>query len=141
MRRADCARPLIADVRRRMTSRHDESIGSRLLEILIGVVILYVANRLLNPLPLAALLAWSIALILVWLRSSHRLAAAFLGLLCGVLLGTGIHAYIHLSGRSPEPPEGPFLHVLLDAAVGFIVGGLALAAGRARHLLQGRRAV
>jgi len=124
-----------------MTLWHGEGIGSRLLELLIGVVILYFANRWLNPVPLAAVLAWFLALVLVWLRTSHRLRLASLGLVGGALLGAGLHTYVHLSGRSPEPVEGSLVHVLLDTAVGLIAGGLALAGSLARHLLHGQRAV
>lgn len=126
---------------RQETSQVMQTIGGRVFDILVGIVVLWAANLFLNPVPLAAALAWSLGLLLFWLRDSHSLWATSVGLLIGVALGAAVHLVTHLFGRSIVPPEGPFIHVLLDAGIGLAVGALALAASLGRHLWHERRAV
>lgn len=118
-----------------------QTIGGSAFDILVGIAVLWVANLMLDPVPLAAALAWALGLLAFWLRGSRSLRPASAGLVGGVALGTAVHLIVHVSGRSAPPSEGPFLHVLLDAAIGLAVGALALAASLGRHLWREHRAV
>lgn len=116
------------------------AIGARLFDILVGFAFLYVANLLLDPAPIGAALAWSLGTVFFWLRGSRAMWHAAAGILAGALLGAAWHVFVHLAGRSPVPAEGQVMHVLMDATVGLLVGGLAVAASLGRHLSRQRRA-
>ena len=105
-----------------------------MFNILAGVAALWVANFLLNPVPLAAALAWALGLLLFWLLGSRSLRWASVGVLSGVALGATVHLSAHHTGRSAVPPEGLFMHVLWDATIGLTVGLIALAASLGRLL-------
>jgi len=116
-----------------------KTIGDRVFSVLVGVVVLGMANLWLDPVPLAAALAWALGLLLFWTRQSPSLWPAVAGLLGGATLGAIVHLLTHLGGRSPPPAEGLAVHVLFDAALGVMVGALALAASLGRHLWRRMR--
>lgn len=113
-------------------------LAGRVLEALIGIAVLYLANRWLDPVPLAAATAWAAGLLLVWFNRAPPLRPAATGLVAGALLGAAIHYYVHWSGRSTAPAEGLSAHLLTDAAIGLAIGALALAAAMTPRMLTGK---
>ncbi len=104
------------------------------MDAIPGLAILVVANVLLDPVPLTALLAWALGLALCWIAASRPIIAAVIGSIAGAALGAVLHFFVHDSGRSPAPVEGLPEHLLLDAGTGLLCGIAALAAGIGRHL-------
>ncbi len=87
--------------------------------VAVAVVLFIVADRLLQPAPIPAaggVLGGIVGLWLTRSRSGVMFAVAF-----GIGVGTAIHLYTHVTGGSPAPVEGLFLHVAGDAAIGLAV--------------------
>lgn len=110
-----------------------------LVDAALGLLVLIVANSVLDPAPLTAATVWIGALAASWFATARPVRAAALGAVPGMLAGICFHLYSHLAGHSTEPAEGIVLHLLSDAGIGLLVGSLALLASRARLLLRERR--
>ena len=110
-----------------------------LLDAVLGLLVLILANLVLDPVPVTAATVWIGALALSWIVVNRPGRAAVIGGVVGALAGACVHLYSHLVGQSTEPPEGLALHVLAEGAIGLLVGSLALLASRARLLLRERR--
>lgn len=96
----------------------------RVLGVALAVFGLVIAQRLLNPAPMPAagvLLGGLIPLALGWNRR-----ALAVGTWLGCALGAVVHGYSHISEGRAEAPLELAGHVLADAGLGTLVGGLLL---------------
>jgi hypothetical protein len=87
--------------------------------ILLAVGLLWVGDRLLQPVPIPAGSAVVGGLLPLWLDCRKTWVA--IGALVGSVLGVGMHAAVHITGGSTLPPEGVPLHVTTDGVRGFVV--------------------
>jgi hypothetical protein len=120
-------------VRWRGTSAAMTTLISCIVDVILGLAVLAIANIILEPVPLVAAVSWGLGLLLFCLARSHALGWASVGFIAGALLGTANHLFIHLTDRSTVPPEGVYVHALGDAALGVLCGVVALAASVPRH--------
>lgn len=100
---------------------------NRILRVLItaaiALVLLFAADILLRPVPVAAATAVVGCLVPLCLGRGCRLRYLALAVFAGLLAGVGIHLWVHVSGGSPSPEEGLAAHLLVDGGIGF---GVAL---------------
>ncbi len=101
--------------------------------------LLFVADRVLDPLPFPAAIAAAAGLLALWFLRGARSGLVILALFGGALAGAAHHAYRHLVGASPMPAEGIPIHLLLDLMAGLFAALLAVSAALAiRGLRQAR---
>lgn len=100
-------------------------LSSIVLTLVVAGLLLLLADEVFEPVPIPAATALLGALVASW--SSHRVRAVRVatGLAVGALAGAGMHAFVHLTGRSTLPGEGVPAHVAADGILGLAVGGLA----------------
>jgi len=93
-----------------------------------AAAVLWLADRLLEPLPVTAVTATLGGLVGLAGARDHRARRATAGLVAGVLAGATYHLWVHASGRSTAPDEGLIPHLLVEAGVGLGVAFAALGA-------------
>lgn len=101
---------------------------SVLLGIAAAAAVLWLADRLLQPLPVAAVTATLGGLLGLARVRGHRARRVTAGLAAGLLAGAAHHLWVHVSGHSTAPEEGLILHLLAETGVGLGVAIAALAA-------------
>lgn len=100
-------------------------------------LLLLLADGIFEPVPIPAATAALGALVAWWSSRRARALRVITGLVVGALAGAGMHAFVHMTGRSTLPEEGVGAHVAADGVLGLAVGGLvALVALSAWALLS-----
>jgi hypothetical protein len=104
---------------------------------IVAGLLLLLADKIFEPVPIPAATATLGALVASWSSRGTPGVRLVAGLVVGALTGAGMHAFVHLTGRSTLPEEGVPAHVAADGILGLAVGGLvALAALSAWALLS-----
>lgn len=106
---------------------------SCLIDVVLGIAVLAVANAILDPVPLLAVIAWAAGILMFCVTRSRSLRWTSIGFVAGALVGAAHHLFVHSTGRSTPPPEGIYIHLLDDAIVGALCAALALTASVGRH--------
>ncbi len=96
------------------------------ITFIVAALLLFLADTILQPVPIPAGAAVLGGLLVMWLRSGPRCVWLAAALVIGGLLGTGVHLSIHLTGGSTLPEEGVPAHVAADGILGLTVGALVL---------------
>ncbi len=116
----------------------ENPLAAAAVDLTIVAGVLYLADFVLDPVPLPAVLAAATGLLALWILGGSRSALAMLALLGGGLAGAAHHFHRHSTGASPPPAEGIPFHVLLDALAGLFAALPALTAALAvRGLRRG----
>jgi hypothetical protein len=98
------------------------------LGVAAGLAVLAIADRILDPVPLAAGSVW-LGGLLGGALPRRRPHAWIAGVVLGLAAGAGVHLSWHVTGRSTPPAEGVALHVAREGLVGLAAGVAALVAG------------
>ena len=93
--------------------------------------VLFAADRLIQPVPVAAAAVGVGGLVGLWLASNRPARYVAVGMATGLVIGTAQHWAVHRAGASPEPLEGLGSHLLAEGALGLLVGAAAVAAAAA----------
>lgn len=94
------------------------------LPLVVSVSLLFVADRIFEPVPIPAGTAVLGGLLVLCSRDKVRVVWVGIGLAMGGVIGAVTHLYVHLAGRSTLPEEGVPAHVALDGVLGVAVGGV-----------------
>lgn len=86
-----------------------------------ALALLFIADRVLQPVPVPAATAVVGGLVALWLDRTVRWSWILTGVVAGSLAGVGIHSYVHLTGQSTRPEEGLAIHLVMDGGVGLVV--------------------
>jgi hypothetical protein len=86
---------------------------------LLAILLLVLADRWLQPVPIPAATAVAGGLVALWLGRRVELVGASVG--GGALLGVAVHVYAHRTGNSTFPPEGLPVHAVIDGVRGLAV--------------------
>ncbi|MGD2154369.1 MAG: hypothetical protein PVG79_13955 [Gemmatimonadales bacterium] len=92
----------------------------------IAALLLFLADSVLQPVPVPAGVAVLGGLAAMWSRAEAGAGWVAVGAAIGALLGTGIHLYVHVTGGSTRPEEGVAAHVAVDGLRGLGVGAVVL---------------
>lgn len=90
--------------------------------LIVAVLLLTLADKILQPVPIPAGTTVLGGLLALWVRSEWRAVWAAGGLVIGATTGTGIHLLVHLTGRSTLPDAGVLVHVSTNGIGGLAVG-------------------
>jgi hypothetical protein len=90
--------------------------------LIVAVLLLTLADRIFQPVPIPAGTAALGGLLALWVRSEWRAVWAAGGLVIGATMGTGIHLLVHLTGRSTLSDAGVLAHVSTNGIGGLAVG-------------------
>lgn len=96
------------------------------LTLVVAVTLLFLADRMFEPVPIPAGTAVLGGLLMLWSRVKARGVWVGIGLAIGGMIGAAIHLYVHVSGQSTLPEEGVPAHVVADGIHGLAVGGVIL---------------
>ncbi|MBO6576742.1 MAG: hypothetical protein JJ896_14020 [Rhodothermales bacterium] len=103
--------------------------------LLTAFVLLAVANKLMDPVPIAAATAVFGGLIALWTTRAGAMGWLVVGTIIGLALGVVHHLYIHNAGLSPQPADGVPAHLAQEGAVAL---GIAVAILAVVNLIDGR---
>jgi hypothetical protein len=95
---------------------------------IVALLLLFLADRVLEPVPVPAATAVIGGLIGLWLGLTVRWLWLSLGVIAGLVVGAGFHLYVHMTGQSPPPPEGLAAHLAVDGGIGLVVALLVVVA-------------
>lgn len=87
----------------------------------LALGLLFVSDRMLEPVPVPAALMVFGALIGLGMGRYPGFTRVIAGMAGGLLAGVGHHLYVHFTGQSPYPAEGLALHLAYDGVVGLLV--------------------
>ncbi len=111
-------------------------LSSLALAAVVAACLLFVANRLVNPVPIPAvgvivggLIGFSMRKGSLWLVISGS---------TGCLIGAGVHAYSHFAEGRVQSASQLISHVLGDTGVGILIGTAVLGAVKATNSLVRR---
>lgn len=90
-----------------------------IISIVVSLILLIVANYLMQPVPLSAALAVLGGMVLRFFNKS-RLGLS-LAMLLGMFCAMAWHYYQHNSGQSTAPVEGLLWHLFSDGLIGYVV--------------------
>jgi Tol biopolymer transport system component len=103
---------------------------------LLAILLLVLADRWLQPVPIPAATAVAGGLVALWLGRRVELVGASVG--GGALLGVAVHVYAHRTGNSTFPPEGLPVHAVIDGVRGLAVAVVVILGVLALGVLVGR---
>lgn len=116
-----------------MLGSRDPADVKHVVQILLTVVVtgllLALADKVLQPVPIPAGTAVLGGLLGLWLGREFRWVRVCLGVIIGLLPGVGAHSCMHWTGRSTLPQEGFAAHLALDGAEGLAIAVLVVGAG------------
>ena len=107
-----------------------------IIYFLTSLILLFLANLVLQPVPLPAGLA-VLGGLSAWAFGKRRHGIG-LGMLLGVLGGVAWHGYQHVTGQSTEPEEGFVWHLVRDGLIGYGIALLILGLVIGFNLLKKR---
>lgn len=83
--------------------------------LLAAIILLWVANLVLSPVPIGSAFAVGFGLIAAWTAREGGLLRVVGGTALGIVAGVLYHRSVHRAGLSPDPAEGIPMHLGLDA--------------------------
>ena len=101
-------------------------MGRYAIGLVGAVILLAVANVLVDPIPIPAVLAVFGGLIALWLSQGVGLGRVVLGIAVGIALGVLHHMYIHNAGLSPVPEQGLPAHFGINAVLSAAIAAVIL---------------
>jgi len=96
------------------------------LTVSIAGILLFVADRILQPIPIPTGTAVLGGLLVLFVSERMRAWLVVAGLLVGGGAGTIVHLMVHLTGQSTRPVEGLPAHVAGDGTRGLAVAGIVM---------------